>query len=99
MSIDLPAELVSFVKREVSLGHYQSEQEMVCQALELLRSRNAHANKLREAVDAGLASIERGDFIDLPDEAALRTFFDDIKARGRQSLAEQQGPNGSPVSP
>jgi len=45
----------------------------------------------RDAVLEGLASIERGDFIELKGEAALKEFFADIVARGRKRLAAKRG--------
>ncbi len=44
----------------------------------------------REALLQGVASIERGDSIELNGDAELKAFLDDIVSRGKQRLATQK---------
>jgi antitoxin ParD1/3/4 len=87
----IPPELQQFVDQELASGQYRSADEVICAGLRLLRERRLF--QLRGEVQAGLDQLDRGEAIELADQQALRTFFDDIKARGRNRLdAQQAGP-------
>jgi len=84
----IPPELRQFVDQELAIGQYHSAEEVICAGLRLLRERRLY--ELRRDIQAGLEQLDRGEGIDLEDEQALRAFFDDIKARGRQRLKAKQ---------
>ena len=87
----IPPDLQQFLDQELASGQYRSADEVICAGLRLLRDRRLY--ELRSDIQAGLAQLERGEGIELEDEQALRAFFDDVKARGRQRLkAKQTGP-------
>ncbi len=81
MSVTIPAEFESFVKRAVASGRYRSEEEVFANALRLLSERERQWLALRDDIQAGLDDIEC-DEVDLLD-------FEDIKRRGRERLAER----------
>lgn len=88
MSESLPPELQQFVDQELASGRYQSIDDVICEALRLLRERKRY--ELREAIDAGLQSLDGGEGVELEDERSLRAFFDDVKERGRKRLAANE---------
>ena len=94
MNVAIPSELRAFVESKVAAGEYGSIDEVVAQALVLLRhaeqSRYLKLESLRREIQIGLDQIERGEFIECDDES-LKELFDDIKRRGRQRLEAGQG--------
>lgn len=81
MNVSLTPQLEAFVKRKVSTGRYNSVSEVVREALRLLEEHDAvqaaKLEALREEIQAGRASLDRGEGQSL-DLAA-------IKARARQA--------------
>jgi hypothetical protein len=75
MSTNLTAELNRLIAQELALGHYQSEEELLTDAVQLLSERNA----LREQVAAGTRQLAAGEYTDY-DPPALRQRLDDLKA-------------------
>jgi len=63
------------IAQELALGHYHSEDELLTEAVYLLRERNA----LRQQVQAGSAQLRAGEFTDY-DSQSLRARLDDLKA-------------------
>jgi putative addiction module CopG family antidote len=57
----IPAEFDTAFKDAIASGRYRSEDEIVTAALRLWREREEKLNLLRDAIDAGLADLERGD--------------------------------------
>ena len=57
MSIEIPAELQPFVREQLQLGCYQNEQQLVTEALRLLK---AEREESLEGVRLGLADAAAG---------------------------------------
>jgi Arc/MetJ-type ribon-helix-helix transcriptional regulator len=57
MSIDISPEHRDFVREELENGHFASEQELIDQAIELLRCRQGVLGKLKNGVE----QLERGE--------------------------------------
>jgi Arc/MetJ-type ribon-helix-helix transcriptional regulator len=57
MSIDISPEHRDFVREELENGHFASEQELIDEAIELLRSRQGVLRKLKNGVE----QLERGE--------------------------------------
>jgi antitoxin ParD1/3/4 len=93
MPSTIPPEFEQFVKHELTTGRYQSAEEVITDALRLLRDRKLY--ELRKEIRAGLEQLDRGAGIDIADEQALHEFFEDIKRRGRQRLQAKQAGNES----
>ena len=87
MGIMLDPRLEEMVYEKVGSGRYADATAVVAEALRLLDERD-RLDRLRAAVDAAEAEIERGEFIDsTPD------FFDQLKREARQAARD-----GLPVS-
>jgi antitoxin ParD1/3/4 len=86
MSPAIPVEFVPFVSRELASGKYGSEAEVVSAALRLLEQRERKLDALRAAIQVGVDQLERGEFVEIADDAALHAFFDDIQTRGAARL-------------
>jgi antitoxin ParD1/3/4 len=86
--ISLPADLAEFVERQVAEGNFATESEVFRAGLCLLRERAqlraARLEELRALVRPAIEQLDRG-------EGALLD-VEDIKARGRQRLAQQSEP-------
>ncbi len=57
MSIEIPAELLQFVREQLHLGCFQSEQQVVTEALQLLK---AERDESLEGIRQGLADAAAG---------------------------------------
>jgi putative addiction module CopG family antidote len=69
----LPEEVKDLVRAQLAAGHFQSVDEVVCEALRLLSEREqlfaSHREELRAQIAEGVAAEARGEFRD--GEAAL----------------------------
>jgi putative addiction module CopG family antidote len=84
MAYCFPPELQQLVRQELATGVYSSEDELLLEAVRLLHQREEDLQAFRAQLQERLDRLDRGKGIELEDEAALRTFFDDVEARGRQ---------------
>ena len=68
-NINLTRQIDAFVEKSVSTGQYQNASEVVRDALRLLQLRKQEdklkLQRLREAVDIGLADLEDGNYVEL----------------------------------
>jgi antitoxin ParD1/3/4 len=95
LNVSITPHFSRFIRRKINSGRYSSASEVVREALRHLeqaeligeQSLIVDPDDARDAVLQGAASIDRGDAVELKDEAALREFFEDIVARGKQRLA------------
>ncbi len=88
MSIAFPPDLKSFVDAELSQGRYQSEGDLVCDAVRLLRQKRVRG--LRAEIDRGQAELDAGLGIEVDDEG-LDAFFDEIDAECERELLAESG--------
>ena len=79
MTESFPPEIQQFVWQELATGSYGSEEELVLDAVRLLRSSKLHLEQLREGLKTRLDRLERGEGIELEDEQSLKAFFDEIE--------------------
>jgi hypothetical protein len=68
----------------------KSENEVTDQALRLLQQRKRRIEDLRHELQPALEELDRVEGIELKNEGELRQFFEGVKERGRQRLAEEQ---------
>ncbi len=83
MSVEIPSELQQFVQSVIASGTFQSESEVIGEALRLLQERQRRLRSLREDIAPALERLDRGEAVELDDDS-LGEFFDDVKRRGRQ---------------
>lgn len=83
MTVTLPAELQEFIEQSVKAGRFADEKELLCEAIETLKTREEFRQfqiaGLREKLRAGLADLDAGRVAEW--NAA------DIKRKGRELLA------------
>ncbi|HUQ68562.1 MAG TPA: type II toxin-antitoxin system ParD family antitoxin [Planctomycetaceae bacterium] len=75
MVIKLPPDLAEFVTLQVAAGRYQSEDEVICDAVRTLQERR---KSLQELIAEGMANPE--DDIILETDEDLGRFLDEIDA-------------------
>lgn len=84
-NVNLTAELDAFVEEVIEAGLYQNASEVVRDAVRGLRQRLAgdelKLDLLRTQLQAGIAALDRGDFIEVAD-TDLDTALDDLAASG-----------------
>ena len=86
ISASLSPDLEEFVRKELARGRYTSADDLVREAIALLRDQEWRADELRRELDAGLRDIEQGNVVRLDDEKAQDEFFSGIRARGMERL-------------
>jgi antitoxin ParD1/3/4 len=68
MNVSLTPELEELVQKKIGSGQYHSASEVIRDALRLMEERDqaeaAHKAWIRDAIDAGLASLARGEGVD-----------------------------------
>ncbi len=84
MSYPFPPELQQLVQESLATGNYQSEDEVLLDAVRLLRQRTADARQFEQTLKTRLERLDRNEGIELEDKEALRTFFDDVQLRGKE---------------
>jgi putative addiction module CopG family antidote len=87
----LPEDLEQFVEQELASGKYASRDELVTEAVRLLRERERRLKGLREKILPALERLDRGEYTEY-NEGSLRDLIDNVKVRGRARLAERHNP-------
>lgn len=82
MKIRLPKSLEAFVDRRIAAGDYRTREELIREALTLLKRRDEAIREVRAMVADGLASLDGG-----RGHEGDRAFFQAIKAEGRARVA------------
>jgi putative addiction module CopG family antidote len=85
MTVEIPAEHQQFVKAAIASGRFESEAQVIGEALRLLEERGRQADYLRREMQVGLDDLERGDYVE-HDDRSLKELFEQIKGEGRQAL-------------
>ena len=85
----LPAELEHLIHQELAQGKYESEADLIAEAVRLLREREHRLAELRKELRPALEALDRGEYTEY-DEHSLRDMIEDVKARGRLRLAERR---------
>ena len=81
MTVQITGELQTLIQQEIASGQYGSQDEVLVQAMRLLRDRREKLDRLRQEIEPALARLDRGEGIPLDMEA--------IKAEARQRLLQQ----------
>jgi Arc/MetJ-type ribon-helix-helix transcriptional regulator len=88
MPLSISAEVQQLVEQECALGDYQSPDDVLLEAVWLLRDRNEKLRELRRAILPALESLNRGegrplDMARIKAEASKR--FDEVNANPADS--------------
>jgi Arc/MetJ-type ribon-helix-helix transcriptional regulator len=84
MSYPFPPELHQLVQEGLASGGYSSEDNLLLEAVNLLRERDLREQEFRAQLQTRIDRLDRGEGVVLEDESALRRFFDDVQSRGMQ---------------
>jgi putative addiction module CopG family antidote len=87
----LPPELGLFVEQQLASGKYHSEQELVVDAVRVLREVEARQQQFCEEVQLGIGQLDRGEATEYSMEQ-LRERFDQLKDRARRRIAGDEAP-------
>jgi len=87
MAETFPHEIQQFVRQELASGHYQSEEELVVEAVRLLRDSNLRLQELREGLKTRLHDLDGGNAIELEGDEALGSFLDEIENEVKAEIA------------
>ncbi len=68
MVIHVPADIEASIRERVESGDYSDETEVIRTALRALMAREQRIEEIRTSVEEGIASIERGEGIELTPE-------------------------------
>jgi antitoxin ParD1/3/4 len=84
MTVEIPPEHQQFVKAVIASGQFESEAQVIGDALRLLEGRGRQADSLREEMRVGLEELERGDYVE-HDEVSLKDFLEQLNREGRKT--------------
>jgi antitoxin ParD1/3/4 len=94
VEVTLSAELEDLVNERLASGKYASADDVITEALLLLRRRDAFPKAeetLRAEIQIGLDQLDSGRAT-VYDQGGLKALFDEIKAKGRENLTREAEP-------
>lgn len=84
MELSLPADVAEFVSAKVASGEFSSADEVAIAAIRRFRdAESAELAELRAALAMADEQLDRGEYIELPDPAARRSYFEGLKRAKR----------------
>ena len=86
MQVKLTPEESDLIRHAIDTGRVKHPEDAIHQALELWIERERQREELLAAIDAGEASLARGEGIVITKES-MRQLADDVHRRGRERLA------------
>jgi len=93
LSVSLSEEMAEMLRTAVAEGSYTSSSEVIREALRDWKMKRAieaaKLERLRHAIDEGLADLEAGRFIEITSNGDLNALSKEVKKRGRELLARQ----------
>jgi len=95
MNIYLGKHFDAMIRAKVATGRYANASEVVREALRRMEVHDDKLERLRAKIDEGLASIERGDVIEITD---LDAYFEDLNRRVTEA-ARSRTPVGEHAVP
>ena len=84
MTVEIPLNYQAFVKTVIDRGQFQTEEQVIGEALRLFAERDRRLDEFRREVQIGLDQLGCGEYTEYDDES-LKEFFEQVKAEGRQS--------------
>lgn len=88
----LPPDLTDYVSAKLASGMFASLEDMTIAALRHYRDTEAlDVERLKASIEESRRQIARGECIEIHDKRALKEYFEDVKRRGREALAREQG--------
>jgi Arc/MetJ-type ribon-helix-helix transcriptional regulator len=82
-------DLQQLLQEELATGKYKSEDEVLLEAMKLLRDRETHLNQFRRNLKARLERLDRGEGQEFDDDE-LAAFMDEIEAEVNAESASKR---------
>ena len=82
MNIYLGKHFEEFIRKQVESGRYANASEVVREALRLYEDNEVKLERLRAKIAEGMASIERGDVIEIED---IDQYMEDVSRRAHEA--------------
>jgi putative addiction module CopG family antidote len=89
-NFSLPPDMEQFVQQSIAAGKYANEQEVVADALRLLRDADLRHEHLRVQINDALAGVDRGEGMNIDSDEAMSAFFDDLESETHTALAAEK---------
>jgi Arc/MetJ-type ribon-helix-helix transcriptional regulator len=89
MSTAFPPDIAQFVAQELAAGHYQSEDDLLVDAVRRLRDGDEHLRKFKAQLRDRMERIERGDAVKVQRDE-MRGFLDGIMASVNSELSAEK---------
>lgn len=86
----LPPDLQQFVHHQLESGVYRTEEELVVDAVRLLRDSDSHWHSLRDSIQAQAEELARGEGFTLEGDEALAEFLAEIRKEVRSEIASRK---------
>ena len=84
MSISLPPDIEEFIRDEVASGRYDSADDVLHEAIGILKVRQRQREELRTDIRAAVEQIENGDYFEY-DNSSLREFLNELKQEAHRA--------------
>jgi antitoxin ParD1/3/4 len=92
MTVEIPLNYQAFVKTIIERGQFQTEEQVVGEALRLLAERDQRLAEFRREVQIGLHQLDRGENTEY-DEESLKEVFEQIEAEEPDYFEVQHEPD------
>jgi antitoxin ParD1/3/4 len=76
-------DLEQLVVQQLATGRFDSENEVLLEAMRLLAARERKIEDLRREIQIGRDQLDRGEYTEY-DEVSLREYFDELQEQGRR---------------
>ena len=86
MTVTIPSNLEGYVHNQISSGRFESEQDLVAEALRIFREVELQRSNIIASIEQARRDHDNGRFVTLQNEVEIRAFVDEIAARGRRIL-------------
>jgi len=82
----LPPDIEEFIHAEVASGRFDSTDDVLHEAIGILKAREQQRYELRNDIQAAVEQIENGDYVEY-DQTSLHKFLDELKQEARLQAA------------
>lgn len=83
MSLVFPPDLEEFVQKELTSGHFESEEALLTAALRVYRDLAGRHDELRRRIDAAVAEGDAGELAELDIDSVIRELEEEVDVNGQ----------------
>ena len=92
MQVNLSPQAKHVVEQLIAQGGFQSADEAVEYALEFFQDNRPTRDSLQAKIQAARDDVKTGQTTRFQSDEELKEYFEEVKRKGRERLAEQNGP-------